>query len=193
MTVGDHDPADDPSGEWLLNRPVVYSRLKDPRVMARLATPYRVDFSYDIPYVCGIDDDDDVLYADISCPINAAPAELWAKGGTGPLSKAGKGSRDGGGTIDLTPFVWLHECGEKVFIELFDDVYLDAHGLITIAEHDAVVEAGINWKRYSNWFDRFDRRTERETIKRVPKKLFMVPYRHEGDWLLIGQMQAAMV
>jgi hypothetical protein len=189
MTVGDHDPADDPSGEWLLNRDVVYSRLRDPRVKARLATPYRVVFGYDIPYVCGISTGNDELFPDVSCPINAAPADLWAKTSTGPLSKA----NPRGGTIDLTPFVWLHECGEKAFIELYDDIYLDAHGLITIAEHDAVVEAGIHWKRYSNWFDRFDRRTEREAIKRVPKQLFMAPYRHMRDDLLITQMQLAMV
>ena len=188
MTVGDHDPADDPSGEWLADRPRVYSRLNDPRVKARLGTPYRVSLDYDIPYVCGISEDNDELFADRTCRIDAAPADLWAQPGSGPLS-----SRGGRGPIDLTRFIWLHECGEKAFIDLYDDDYDGAHALITIAEHDAVVEAGINWKRYSKFFEDAAGRTERERLKRVPAKLFMRPYTNEDDWLLISRMQAAMV
>jgi hypothetical protein len=188
VTVGDHDPADDPTGDWLELRPIAKSRLNDPRVKVRLATPYRVSFDYDIPYVCGISEDNDELYADRTCRIDAAPADLWAPGGSGPLS-----SRGGKGPIDLTRFIWLHECGEKAFIDFFDDPYDLAHKLITIPEHDAVVEAGINWKRYSKFFEDAAGRTERETLRRVPMKLFMRPYTNEDDWLLISRMQAAMM
>jgi hypothetical protein len=174
VTVGDHDPADDPSGEWLDLRPIVRSRLNDPRVKARIAAPYRVSSGYDVPYVCGISVSDDELFADLHCPIAAAPI--------------GKGNAP----VNLVPFIWLHECGEKSFVELFGDIYMQAHKLITIAEHDEVVGAGLNWYRYSRFFDAYDRSTERETLQRVPRKLFMRPYTDSGDWLLVNRMQAAM-
>jgi hypothetical protein len=178
MTVGGHDPADDPSSDWLALRPIVRWRLDDTRVKARLATPYRVTRTYDIPYVAGISVDHDELFADVSVPIDAAPM----------LVEPGFQ-----GLFNLTPFVWLHECGEQAFIELYGDIYDLAHKLITIAEHDAVVGAGINWQRYSRFFDAYDRSTEGETLKRVPRKLFMRPYTDSGDYLLINQMQAVMV
>jgi hypothetical protein len=179
MTVGGHDPADDPSSDWLDLRPIIKSRLDDPRVKARLATPYRVTRTYDIPYVAGISVDHDELFADVSVPIDAAPLDGAVMGRLG--------------LVNLTPFVWLHECGEQAFIELYGDIYDQAHKLITIAEHDAVVGAGINWQRYSRFFDAYDRSTEGEKLKRVPRKLFMRPYTDSGDYLLISQMQAVMV
>jgi hypothetical protein len=178
MTVGGHDPADDPSSDWLALRPIVRSRLDDPRVKARLATPYRVTRTFDIPYVAGISVDHDELFADVSVPIDAAPISPVM----GLL-----------GIVNLTPFVWLHECGEQAFIELYGDIYDQAHKLITIAEHDMVVGAGINWQRYSRFFDAYDRSTEGEKLKRVPRKLFMRPYTDSGDYLLINFMQAVMV
>lgn len=175
MTVGDHDPADIPVSEWVALRPVIKSRLADPRVRKRLDAPYAVNRNYDIPYVCGMNVGWDEVFADLHCPINAAPIG------------------DGGAVVDLTPFIWLHECGEMAFIEYYGDIYQQAHKLITIAEHDEVTGAGLNWRRYCRFFDSYDRSTEGETLKVVPKRLFLRPYQDSGDWLLITQMQAVMV
>lgn len=179
MTVGGHDPADDPTGEWLALRPVIKSRLSDPRVRQRLEAKYTVFHGYDVPYVCGMSVDWDGFFVDQefhkAYPLDAAPV--------------GKG----GAIFDVTRFVWLHECGEMAFIEFWGDFYLFAHKLITIAEHDEAVEAGIDWRRYVRFFDSYDRSTEGEKLRRVSRKLYMRPYRDEGDWLLINQMQAVMV
>jgi hypothetical protein len=170
VSVGEHDPSDYPTGDWNLLRPMVASRLADPRVQARLCAPYRVDGTCDIPYVCAISEDWATLFHDLNCPIASAPI--------------GKNNM----LVDVTPFIWLHECGEKCFIELFDDMYLFAHKYITIAEHDAVVAAGINWRRYCAFFDAYDNRDEHKLLTCVPRTIYQRPYRDSGDWALLQRM-----
>src|SRR5260370_42278616 len=98
MTVGGHDPADDPTGVWLALRPVIKSRLSDPRVRQRLEAKYTVFHGFDVPYVCGMSVGLGGFFLGQefhkAYPLEAAPA--------------GKGGAAG----DWGPFLSLHGCGE---------------------------------------------------------------------------------
>jgi hypothetical protein len=175
MTVGEHDPADFPTVSWLDYRPIIASRLKDPRLINALNVPYWINFDYDVAYVCGICTSLRGVFCDRNVPLRNAPV-----GRNGEL-------------IDLAPFVWLHECAEWCFIELWGDTYLFGHSLITIAEHDAVIAAGISWRKYCVFFDAYDRRDETVTnINRTPRTLYQRPYIECSDYLLLQRMRETM-
>ena len=165
---GDHRP----SVVWHEMRQIVKSRLQNPRVRRALDANYKIDQSYDIAYVAGISNDLSTLFVDRHFPLTEFPVPK---------------------PIDVTPEIWFHECGEHCFIEIYGDHYLRAHRLITVGEHDMVVLRGINWPRYKDGFDVYDKRTEHEQIQRSPKELYLKPYTDSGDWQLLQRIHETMV
>jgi hypothetical protein len=169
MSSGDLQHHHQPTAEWHDLRRVAASRFADPRVKLALTRAHGIDQSFDIAYVAGISNDLRTLYVDRHFPLH-----------------------DFDGAGDVTDELWLHECGEALFILLWRDSYFRAHKLITCVEHDLVVARGVGWNGYKAAFDVWDKRDEHEKIIRSPPDLFLEPYKQSGDWLLLKRIQDTM-
>jgi uncharacterized protein (DUF1684 family) len=116
----------------------------------------QLDRAHDIPYLAGYSRDGNTIYIDRHMP---------------------KSFRFRGRAIETDRFLILHEEVEKTLIDRLNLHYLHAHQIATRAEQAAVRAAGINWRDY----DRF--------MQKYVKK----PYRDEHDYDLLRRMEAAMV
>jgi hypothetical protein len=93
---------------------------------------------------------------------------------------------------DISKFIVLHERMEKAALMTLKLKYQDAHRIATYLEHKAVVAAGINWKTYSDFLYPYIRKTDRMTVRKVPKDLDLQPYRDEHDVKHIAAMKKVM-
>ena len=169
MSAGDVRHIHRPNANWPSLREVAQRRLSDPRAQLALERDHDIDQSYDIAYIAGISNDLRTLYVDRHFPLHN-------------FDDAG----------DVSDELWLHECGEALFILIWGDHYLQAHHMITVVEHDLVVQRGVNWHGYSSSFDLYDKRDTHEKILRSPADLFLRPYVDSGDFVLLARIQATM-
>src|SRR5260370_33506452 len=87
--------------------------------------------------------------------------------------------------IDTDRFLILHEEVEKTLIDQLGLHYLHAHQIATRAEEAAVRAAGITWRKYDGFMQKYVKSIGDERLTKVPKDLDLKPYRDEqGDDLL---------
>jgi hypothetical protein len=130
-----------------------------------------LDRQHDIPYLAGYSRDGKTIYID-----RHMPATMKYKG------------RE----IDTDRFLILHEEVEKTLIDQLDLHYLHAHQIATRAEEAAVRAAGILWRDYDRFMQKYVKRIGDERLKKVPADLDLKPYRDEHDFDLLKRMQAAV-
>src|SRR6266566_3932456 len=132
----------------------------------------KVDREHDIPYLAGYSRDGKTIYIDRHMP---------------------KSFRFRGRVIETDRFLILHEEVEKTLINRLNLHYLHAHQIATRAEQAAVRAAGVNWRDYDRFMQKYVKKLGDERLTRVPADLDEKPYRDEHDYDLLRRMEAAMV
>src|SRR5215470_7806870 len=130
-----------------------------------------LDRRHDIPYLAGYSRDGKTIYIDRHMP---------------------QTMRYGGRDIDTDRYLILHEEVEKTLIDQLGLHYLHAHQIASRAEQAAVRAAGIRWRDYDRFMQKYVKRIGDERLERVPADLDLKPYRDEHDYDLVQRMQAAM-
>jgi hypothetical protein len=92
-----------------------------------------------------------------------------------------------------TPYLILHEEVEKTLIEQLNLHYLHAHQIATRAEQAAVRAAGVRWRGYDRFMQKYVKRIGDERLTKVPADLDLKPYRDEHDYDLVQRMLACAV
>jgi hypothetical protein len=124
----------------------------------------KLDRKHDIPYLAGYSQDGKTIYIDRHMPSTM---------------------KYGGREINTDRFLILHEEVEKTLIDQLDLHYLHAHQIATRAEEAAVRAAGIRWRDYDRFMQKYVKTLGDERLTRVPPDLDLKPYRDEhGDDLV---------
>ena len=126
-----------------------------------------LDRKHDIPYLAGYSKDGKTIYID-----RHMPSEWQYKGRT----------------INTDRFLLLHEEVEKTLIDQLDLHYLHAHQIATRAEEAAVRAAGISWREYDRFMQKYVKTMDDERLTKVPDDLDLKPYRDEHDTDLLERM-----
>ena len=127
----------------------------------------RIDRKHDIPYLAGYSQDGKTIYIDR----HMAKAMTYA-----------------GREIDTDRYLILHEEVEKALIDQLNLHYLHAHQIATRAEQAAVRAAGIRWRDYDRFMQKYVKRIGDERLSKVPGDLDLKPYRDEHDDDLVRRM-----
>src|SRR3984885_10206431 len=131
----------------------------------------KFDRAHDIPYLAGYSIDGKTIYIDRHMPESF---------------KVGKR------TVATDRFLILHEEVEKTLIDQLGLHYLHAHQIATRAEQAAVRAAGITWRDYDKFMQKYVKRIGDERLTKVPKDLDLKPYRDEHDDDLLRRMLASI-
>ena len=110
----------------------------------------KFDRKHDIPYLAGYSQDGKTIYIDRHMP---------------------QSFKFRGRTIDTDRFLILHEEVEKTLIDQLGLHYLHAHQIATRAEEAAVRAAGIKWRDYDRFMQKYVKRIGDERLTKVPKDL----------------------
>jgi hypothetical protein len=127
----------------------------------------KLDRSHDIPYLAGYSLDGKTIYIDRHMP------QIF---------------KFRGRKIDTDRFLILHEEVEKTLIDQLGLHYLHAHQIATRAEEAAVRAAGITWRKYDQFMQKYVKTIGDERLTKVPKDLDLKPYRDEQDDDLLRRM-----
>jgi hypothetical protein len=152
--------------EWYVS-----SLMMDRAVEAVLRRVKKLDRSHDVPYLAGYSRDGQTIYIDCHMP---------------------RSFRYRGRTIETDPFLILHEEVEKTLIDRLGLHYLHAHQIATRAEQAAVRAAGVVWRDYDRFMQKYVKVIGDERLSRVPADLDTKPYRDEHDLDLLQRMMAAI-
>jgi hypothetical protein len=129
------------------------------------------DRDHDIPYLAGYSQDGKTIYIDRHMP---------------------KSFKYKGRSVDTDRYLILHEEVEKTLIDQLGLHYLHAHQIATRAEQAAVRAAGIKWRDYDKFMQRYVKRIGDERLTNVPADLDTKPYRDEHDMELLHRMAEAV-
>jgi hypothetical protein len=127
----------------------------------------KLDRRHDIPYLAGYSLDGKTIYIDRHMP---------------------KSFKFRGRKIETDRFLILHEEVEKALIDQLGLHYLHAHQIATRAEEAAVRAAGVEWRAYDRFMQKYVKRIGDERLSKVPKDLDLKPYRDEHDNDLLRRM-----
>ena len=127
----------------------------------------KLDRAHDIPYLAGYSRDGKTIYIDRHMP---------------------RTMKYRGREIDTDRFLILHEEVEKTLIDQLNLHYLHAHQIATRAEEAAVRAAGILWRDYDRFMQKYVKTIGDERLTKVPPDLDLKPYRDEHDFELLRRM-----
>lgn len=131
----------------------------------------KFDRKHDIPYLAGYSEDGKTIYIDRHMP---------------------KSFKFHGRVIETDRFLILHEEVEKTLIDQLGLHYLHAHQIATRAEQAAVRAAGVNWRDYDRFMQKYVKHIGDERLTKVPDDLDTKPYRDEHDDDLLRRMLACI-
>jgi len=130
--------------------------LNDPKVKARVNEKVTINRNYDVPFIAGYSKDGKTIYIDRHF---------------NPMF----------GKIDVTPYLLIHEKTEKALLDYYHLDYQQAHHLATHNEHMHVNADGIDWRKYTDHYDPYEKGLEHEHLTKVPPDLDLEPYKDEHD------------
>ncbi len=130
-----------------------------------------LDREHDVPYLAGYSNDGKTIYIDRHMPRTMKYR-----------------SRE----IDTDRFLILHEEVEKTLIDQLGLHYLHAHQIALRAEEAAVRAAGVLWRDYDRFMQKYVKRIGDERLTKIPADLDLKPYRDEHDLDLLKRMQDAV-
>jgi hypothetical protein len=148
--------------EWYVS-----SLMMDRALDAIVRRVKKFDRKHDIPYLAGYSKDGKTIYIDRHMP---------------------RTFKLRGRVIDTDRFLILHEEVEKTLIDQLGLHYLHAHQIATRAEQAAVRAAGVSWRDYDRFMQKYVKRIGDERLTRVPDDLDTKPYRDEHDDDLLQRM-----
>jgi hypothetical protein len=152
--------------EWYVS-----SLMMDRALDAVLRRVKNLDHKHDIPYLAGYSRDGKTIYIDRHMP---------------------RSFKFRGRIIETDRFLVLHEEVEKTLIDQLGLHYLHAHQIATRAEQAAVRAAGVSWRAYDRFMQKFVKRMGDERLTQVPADLDTKPYRDEHDLDLLRRMALAV-
>jgi hypothetical protein len=152
--------------EWYIS-----SLMLDRALDAIVRRVKNLDRNHDIPYLAGYSIDGKTIYID-----RHMPRTLKVDG------------RD----VDTDRFLILHEEVEKTLIDQLGLHYLHAHQIAARAEEAAVRAAGLRWRDYDRFMQKYVKRIGDERLRKVPPDLDLKPYRDEHDFDLLKRMSDAV-
>ena len=152
--------------EWFVSSLMMHRALD--AIMRRVK---KLDRKHDIPYLAGYSKDGKTIYIDRHMPSS--------------FHYAGK-------DINTDRYLILHEEVEKTLIDQLNLHYLHAHQIATRAEQAAVRAAGIRWRDYDRFMQKYVKRIGDERLTKVPADLDLKPYRDEHDDDLVQRMLASI-
>jgi hypothetical protein len=126
-----------------------------------------IDRRHDIPYLAGYGRNGKIIYIDRHMP---------------------QTMRYGGRDIDTDRYLILHEEVEKTLIDQLGLHYRHAHQIASRAEQAAVRAAGIRWRDYDRFMQKYVKHIGDERLTKVPADLDLKPYRDEHDDDLVKRM-----
>ena len=127
----------------------------------------KLDRAHDVPYLAGYSLDGKTIYIDRHMP---------------------RAFKLRGRSVETDRFLILHEEVEKTLIDQLGLHYLHAHQIATRAEQAAVRAAGITWRDYDRFMQKYVKTIGDERLTKVPKDLDLKPYRDEHDDDLLRRM-----
>jgi len=130
-----------------------------------------LDRKHDIPYLAGYSQDGKTIYIDRHMPSHF---------------------KFRGREVNTDRFLILHEEVEKTLIDRLGLHYLHAHQIATRAEQAAVRAAGIAWRKYDRFMQKYVKKLGDERLSKVPADLDTKPYRDEHDMELLHRMAEAV-
>jgi hypothetical protein len=148
--------------EWYVS-----SLMMDRALDAVVRRVKKFDRKHDIPYLAGYSENGKTIYIDRHMP---------------------NSFKFRGRVIETDRFLILHEEVEKTLIDQLGLHYLHAHQIATRAEQAAVRAAGVNWRDYDRFMQKFVKHIGDERLTRVPDDLDSKPYRDEHDDDLLRRM-----
>src|SRR5664279_4704137 len=146
----------------------VSNLMMDRALEAILKRVKKLDRAHDIPYLAGYSQDGKTIYIDRHMP------ETFKYKGQ---------------AIDTDRFLILHEEIEKTLIDRLDLHYLHAHQIALRTEQAAVRAAGIVWRDYDRFMQKYVKKFGDERLTKVPIDLDTKPYRDEHDTDLLRRME----
>ncbi len=152
--------------EWYVS-----SLMMDRALDAIVLRVKKFDRKHDIPYLAGYSEDGKTIYIDRHMP---------------------KSFKFHGRVIETDRFLILHEEVEKTLIDQLGLHYLHAHQIATRAEQAAVRAAGVNWRDYDRFMQKYVKHIGDERLTKVPDDLDTKPYRDEHDDDLLRRMLACI-
>jgi hypothetical protein len=152
--------------EWYVS-----SLMMDRALDAIVRRVKKFDRKHDIPYLAGYSEDGKTIYIDRHMP---------------------KSFKFHGRVIETDRFLILHEEVEKTLIDQLGLHYLHAHQIATRAEQAAVRAAGVNWRDYDRFMQKYVKHIGDERLTKVPDDLDTKPYRDEHDDDLLRRMLACI-
>src|SRR5437870_1376537 len=151
--------------EWYVSS-LMLDRALD-AVVRRVKT---LDRKHDIPYLAGYSNDGKTIYIDRHMP---------------------RTMKFRGREINTDRFLILHEEVEKTLIDQLGLHYLHAHQIAARAEEAAVRAAGVLWRDYDRFMQKYVKEIGDERLTKVPADLDLKPYRDGHDFDLLMRMDAA--
>jgi hypothetical protein len=148
--------------EWYVS-----SLMMDRALDAVVRRVRKLDRAHDVPYLAGYSLDGKTIYIDRHMP---------------------RAFKFRGRRIETDCFLILHEEVEKTLIDQLGLHYLHAHQIATRAEQAAVRAAGITWRDYDRFMQKYVKAIGDERLTKVPKDLDLKPYRDEHDDDLLRRM-----
>ena len=128
----------------------------------------KLERGWDIPYLAGYSRNGKIIFIDRHLPQFL-------------ITPSGK--------YDVFPFLILHEAVEKSLLDELSLVYQHAHQIALRAEEAAVRAAGIKWKVYDAFMQRYIKSVGHEKLNKIPPDLDIKPYHDEKDTALLKKMQ----
>lgn len=136
----------------------IHGMLNSREFKKEFSDPIKVVKKFEIPYLAGYSKDHKIIYID----------------------KHMNTMMDN--KIDITKFLVVHEKTEKALIDIFGLRYQDAHHIALHQERLAVKAAGIDWKKYEKFCQKYIKKFDKETLKNAPRDLDLTPYLDEKDY-----------
>jgi hypothetical protein len=146
----------------------VSNLMMDRALEAILKRVKKLDRAHDIPYLAGYSQDGKTIYIDRHMP---------------------ESFKYKGQEIETDRFLILHEEIEKTLIDHLGLHYLHAHQIALRAEQAAVRAAGIVWRDYDRFMQKYVKKFGDERLTKVPVDLDTKPYRDEHDTDLLNRME----
>jgi hypothetical protein len=131
--------------EWFVS-----SLMMDRALDAIVRRAKTLDRKHDIPYLAGYSKDGKTIYIDRHMPSSF---------------------RYDGRDINTDRYLILHEEVEKTLIDQLNLHYLHAHQIATRAEQAAVRAAGVRWRDYDRFMQKYVKRIGDEQLTKVPADL----------------------
>jgi hypothetical protein len=97
-----------------------------------------------------------------------------------------------GWDVNTDRYLILHEEVEKTLIDQLNLHYLHAHQIAIRAEQAAVRAAGVRWRDYDRFMQKYVKRIGDERLTKVPADLDLKFYRDEHDYNLVQRMLACV-